>query len=59
MRQDTSKRDYDHALILKRINDYREACQYMMEVVGDIKKAGEFLSVAERLKLMKENIQKG
>jgi hypothetical protein len=31
----------------------------MMEVVGDIKKAGEFLSVAERLKLMKENIQKG
>ena len=55
----SSKSDYDYALILKRINEYRDACQYMMEVVGDLKKAAEFLSVAERLKLMKENIQNG
>lgn len=59
MCQDSSKRDYDSAVILKRINDYRKACQYMLEVVGDRKKAAEFLSVAERLKLMEENIQKG
>jgi len=60
MSQDTSKKlDYDYAVILKRIDDYREACQYMMKVVGDRKKAAEFLSVAERLKLMEENIQKG
>ena len=31
----------------------------MLEVVGDRKKAAEFLSIAERLKLMEENIQKG
>ena len=31
----------------------------MMGVLGDRKKAAEFLSVAERLKLMQESIQKG
>jgi hypothetical protein len=31
----------------------------MLEVVGDRKKAAEFLSIAERLKLMQETIQKG
>ena len=31
----------------------------MLGVVGDRKKAAEFLAVAERLKLMQETIQKG
>lgn len=51
---DSAKRDYE--VIQHRINDYREACQYMMSVVGDRKKASEFLGVAEKLKLMLETI---
>ena len=31
----------------------------MMSVVGDRAKAGEFLKIAEKLKLMLETIQKG
>ncbi len=54
---ESSKHDYE--VIQKRINDYRDACQYMMSVVGDRKKAGEFLGVAEKLKVMQEAIQKG
>lgn len=43
---------HDYETLLKRKNDYREACQYMMSVIGDRKKAAEFLTIAENLDKM-------
>lgn len=34
-------------MLTERINDYRDACQYMMNTVGDRKRAVEFLTIAE------------
>jgi hypothetical protein len=34
----------------ERIADYRDACQYFMNVVGDRKKAVQFLDIAENFK---------
>jgi len=36
--------------ITERINEYREATLYMMNVIGDRKRAAEFLAVGEKLK---------
>ena len=42
-----------------RIVDYREACQYMMNVAGDRKRATEFLNIAENFKKLQEAIANG
>jgi len=36
--------------LTQRIEEYREACKYMMSVTGDRQKAGEFLKIAENCK---------
>jgi hypothetical protein len=34
-------------LLSDRIDDYREACKFLMEKIGDRKKAMRFLEIAE------------
>ena len=53
----SSKRDYE--TLKSRMDDYREACKYMMSTVGDRKKAAEFLDIAENLKKLLDTISKG
>jgi len=47
---DWTKVDKETYLTLsKRMEEYREACKYMMEKIGDRKRAVEFLTAAENL----------
>lgn len=48
-----------YELLKDRINDYREACKYMTEVVGNSKKALEFLKVGEKMKKMLDSLAQG
>ncbi len=45
--------------ITERINDYRDATKYMMNIVGDKKKANEFLEIAEKFKQVQVSISNG
>ena len=47
------------ATISDRINDYREATQYFMSVVGDKKRAMEFLEIGEKFKKVQVSISQG
>ncbi len=47
------------ATISDRINDYREATQYFMNVVGDKKRAMEFLEIGEKFKKVQVSISQG
>lgn len=42
------RRTYE--MLSERINDYREACLYMRNVIGNEKKAKEFHEISETLK---------
>ncbi|CDW72042.1 UNKNOWN [Stylonychia lemnae] len=46
-------------LLTERIEDYREACSFMKDKIGDRKKAIEFLQIAENLANLKETLVSG
>ena len=51
------RQTYD--MLQDRIEDYRDACKYMRDIVGDQKRATEFLMTAENFKRMQNMIAEG